>query len=152
MFKWWSFTSTIKNSTEIEQCLVTYNAKNIWSYCLKLTGIITRLIFWTNKNISLIDWLFKWSHSGAGPWNVRVSHSAHHLCSSRFILIRIKHISYTVGNNCKRGRHKRPSSQIWFNLVQQFQRRRFKCESLRRTTEWRMDDNKSSHGVWPVEL
>ena len=25
--------------------------------------------------------------------------------------------------------------QVWFNLVQQFQRRRFKCESLRRTTD-----------------
>jgi hypothetical protein len=29
----------------------------------------------------------------------------------------------------------RKISQVWFNLVQGFQRRRFKCESLRRTTD-----------------
>jgi hypothetical protein len=35
-----------------------------------------------------------------------------------------------------------------FNLVQGFQRRRFKCESLRRTTS----GGKSSHGLWSGEL
>ena len=38
--------------------------------------------------------------------------------------------------------------QAWFNLVQGFQRRSFKCESLRRTTS----DDKSSPGLWPGEL
>ena len=33
----------------------------------------------------------------------------------------------TVGHNFKRGPHKDNPSQIWFNLVQQFQRR-FKCD------------------------
>ena len=40
--------------------------------------------------------------------------------------------------------------QVWFNSVQGFQRRRFKCESLRRTTDGR--DGKSSPGLWPGEL
>ena len=45
--------------------------------------------------------------------------------------------------------------QVRFNLVQRFQRRRFKCESLRRTTynDGRTTrDGKSSHGLWPGEL
>ena len=36
----------------------------------------------------------------------------------------------SVGHNIERD----PPCQAWFNLVQGFQRRRFKCESLRRTT------------------
>ena len=50
--------------------------------------------------------------------------------------------------------------QVRFNLVQRFQRRIFKCESLRRTTDGRTDDDgkrtpsdgKSSLGLWPGEL
>ena len=41
--------------------------------------------------------------------------------------------------------------QVWFNSVQWFQRRRFKCEKPtdgRRT----LNHNKSSHGLWPGEL
>ena len=41
--------------------------------------------------------------------------------------------------------------QAWFNSVQWFQRRRFKCEKLtdgRRTLSY----DKSSHGLWPDEL
>ena len=52
-----------------------------------------------------------------------------------------------VGLNFEMGLPKDYPSQIWFNLVLRFQRRRFKCESLRRTT-----DAKSSHGHWPGEL
>jgi hypothetical protein len=37
------------------------------------------------------------------------------------------------------------TSLIWFNLVQLFQRRRFKCESLQCTTDgWMPSDGKSS--------
>ena len=41
--------------------------------------------------------------------------------------------------------------QIWFNSVQWFQRRRFKCEKL---TDGRqmLTLDKSSHGLWPGEL
>ena len=41
--------------------------------------------------------------------------------------------------------------QVWFNSVQWFQRRRFKCEKL---TDWRwtLTHDKSSHGLWPGEL
>jgi hypothetical protein len=35
-----------------------------------------------------------------------------------------------VGHNIERGLPKDYPSQIWFNLVQQFQRRRFKCDLL----------------------
>jgi hypothetical protein len=35
----------------------------------------------------------------------------------------------SVGHNFERD----PPCQVWFNLVQGFQRRRFKCESLRWT-------------------
>jgi hypothetical protein len=41
--------------------------------------------------------------------------------------------------------------QVWLKSVQQFQRRRFKCEKLtdgRRT----LTHDKSSHGLWPGEL
>ena len=40
----------------------------------------------------------------------------------------------TVGHNFERDPPKDHPCQVWFNLVQGFQRRRFKCESLRRTT------------------
>ena len=41
--------------------------------------------------------------------------------------------------------------QVWFNSVQWFQRRRFKCEKL---TDGRqtLSHDKSSHGLWPGEL
>jgi hypothetical protein len=41
--------------------------------------------------------------------------------------------------------------QVWFNSVQWFQRRRFKCEKL---TDGRrmLTHDKSSHGLWPGEL
>jgi hypothetical protein len=32
----------------------------------------------------------------------------------------------TVGHNCERD----PPCQVWFNLVQRFQRKRFKCDLL----------------------
>jgi hypothetical protein len=57
------------------------------------------------------------------------------------------------GHNFEMGLPKDYPSQIWFNLAQRFQRRRFKCESLRRTTDGRTpSDGKSSHGLWPSEL
>jgi len=56
--------------------------------------------------------------------------------------------SGAVRHNFEMGLPKDYPSQIWFNLVQRFQRRRFKCERLRRTTS----DGKSSHGLWPGEL
>jgi hypothetical protein len=34
------------------------------------------------------------------------------------------------GHNCERGPNKDNKGQIWFNLVQQFQGRRFKCDIL----------------------
>ena len=40
----------------------------------------------------------------------------------------------TVRHNFERDPPKDHACQVWFNLVQGFQRRRFKCESLRRTT------------------
>ena len=40
-----------------------------------------------------------------------------------------------VGHNFERDPPKDHPCQVWFNLVQGFQRRRFKCESLRRTTD-----------------
>ena len=41
--------------------------------------------------------------------------------------------------------------QAWFNSVQRFQRKRFKCEKL---TDGRQtpSHDKSSHGLWPGEL
>jgi len=64
----------------------------------------------------------------------------------------------SVGHNFERDLPKDHPCQVWFNLVQVFQRRRFKCESLRRTTDGRTDgrrtpsDGKSSHDLWPGEL
>ena len=60
-----------------------------------------------------------------------------------------------VGHNFERDPPKDYPSQVWFNSVQGFQRRRFKCESSRRTTDGRRrmpSDGKSSHGLWPGEL
>jgi hypothetical protein len=54
----------------------------------------------------------------------------------------------SVGHTFERDPPKDHPCQAWFNLFQGFQRRRFKCESLRRTTS----DGKSSHGLWPGEL
>ena len=36
----------------------------------------------------------------------------------------------SVGHNCERDPPKDHPCQVWFNLVQGFQRRKFKCESL----------------------
>ena len=61
----------------------------------------------------------------------------------------------SVEHNFGRDRSIDHPCQVWFNLVQGFQRRRFKCESLRRTTDGRRrtpSDGKSSHGLWPGEL
>ena len=59
-----------------------------------------------------------------------------------------------VGHKFERDPPKDHPCQVWFNLVQRFQRRRFKCESLRRTDgrRWTPSDGKSSHGLWPGEL
>ena len=54
----------------------------------------------------------------------------------------------SVGHNFERDPPKDHPCQVWFNLVQGFQRRRFKFESLRQTPS----DGKSSHGLWPGEL
>jgi uncharacterized protein YjiS (DUF1127 family) len=35
-----------------------------------------------------------------------------------------------VGHNFERDPHRDHPSQVWFNLVQWFQRRRFKCDLL----------------------
>jgi hypothetical protein len=53
----------------------------------------------------------------------------------------------SVGHNFERDPAKDPPCQAWFNLVQGFQRTRFKCESLPRDT-----DGESSPGIWPGEL
>ena len=61
----------------------------------------------------------------------------------------------SVGHNFERDTPKDHPCQVWFNLVQGFQRRRFKYESLQRTTDGRRrmpSDGKSSHGLWPGEL
>jgi hypothetical protein len=55
----------------------------------------------------------------------------------------------SVGHNFETDPPKNRPCQVWFNLVQGFQRRRFKCESLRRRTP---SDGKSSFGLWPGEL
>ena len=54
----------------------------------------------------------------------------------------------SVGHNFERNPPKDHPCQVWFNLVQKFQRRRFKCKSLRHTTDgrWTPSDGKSSHG------
>jgi hypothetical protein len=41
---------------------------------------------------------------------------------------------WNPGHNIERDPPKDHPCQVWFNLVQRFQRRIFKCESLRRTT------------------
>ena len=54
-----------------------------------------------------------------------------------------------VGHNFERDPPRDHPCQVWFNLVQGFQRRRFKCESLRHTTDRRRrmpSDGKSSPG------
>ena len=43
--------------------------------------------------------------------------------------------SRAVRHNFERDPPKDYPSQVWFNSVQKFQRRRFKCESSRRTTD-----------------
>ena len=53
-----------------------------------------------------------------------------------------------VGHNFESDPPRDHPCQVRLNLVQRFQRRRFKCESLRRTAS----DGKSSHGLWPGEL
>ena len=62
-----------------------------------------------------------------------------------------------VGHNFERDPPRDHPCQVRFNLVQRFQKRRFKYESLRRTTDGRTvrrtpSDGKSSHGLWPGEL
>ena len=60
-----------------------------------------------------------------------------------------------VGHKGERDPPRDHPCQVWFNLVQRFQRKRFKCESLRRTTDgWTTDpnDGKSSLGLWPGAL
>jgi hypothetical protein len=60
-----------------------------------------------------------------------------------------------VGHNFERDPPRDHPCQVGFNLVQQFQRRRFKCESLRRSTDGirrTPSDGKSSHGRWRGEL
>ena len=44
-------------------------------------------------------------------------------------------ISSQSGHNFERDPPKDHPCQVWFNLVQGFQRKRFKCESLRHTTD-----------------
>ena len=44
----------------------------------------------------------------------------------------------SVGHNFERDLFKDDPCQAWFNLVQGFQRRRFKCENLRRRTDARL--------------
>ena len=65
----------------------------------------------------------------------------------------------SVGHNFERDPPRNRPCHVWFNLVQRFQRKRFKCESLRRTTDvWTggrrrtPNDGKSSHGLWPGEI
>jgi len=49
----------------------------------------------------------------------------------------------SVGHNFERDPPKNHPCQVWFNLVQRFQRRRLKCESLRRTTDGQTDDGRT---------
>jgi hypothetical protein len=73
----------------------------------------------------------------------------------------------SVGHNFERDPPKDHPCQVWFNLVQGFQRRRFKCESLRRTTDtkwrqkltlplasWAKNEQNDKHGIiidWDIE-
>jgi hypothetical protein len=52
-------------------------------------------------------------------------------------------------SNLYRGPSIDASYQVLVHLAKRFQRRRFKCESLRRRTP---SDGKSSFGLWPGEL
>ena len=56
----------------------------------------------------------------------------------------------SVGLNFERDPPKDHPCQVGFNLVQGFQRRRFKCESL--DIRQIPSDGKSSHGLWSGEL
>jgi hypothetical protein len=55
-----------------------------------------------------------------------------------------------VGHNFERDPPRDHPCPVWFNLVQRFQRRRFKCEKL--TDGRTLTHDKSSHGLWPGEL
>jgi hypothetical protein len=50
-----------------------------------------------------------------------------------------------VGHNFEKDPPKDHPCKVWFNSVQGFQRRRFKCESLRRTTDGRMPSDGKAH-------
>ena len=54
-----------------------------------------------------------------------------------------------VGHNIEKGPPKDHPCQAWFNLVQGFQRRRFKCESLRQTDDRRQVMAKQKL-TWPL--
>jgi hypothetical protein len=56
-----------------------------------------------------------------------------------------------VGHNFERDTPKDHPSQVWFNLVQGFQRRRFKCESLRRTTDRRRTPSDGKRGELKIK-
>jgi hypothetical protein len=55
-----------------------------------------------------------------------------------------------VGHSFERDPPRDHPCQVWFNLVQRFQRRRFKCEKL--TDGRTLTHDKSSHGLWSGEL
>ena len=58
-----------------------------------------------------------------------------------------------VGYNFERDPPKNHPCQAWFNLVQWFQRRRFKCESLQHMTHWWTAEAKWCQKLtWPREL
>jgi hypothetical protein len=54
----------------------------------------------------------------------------------------------SVGHNFEKDPPKDHPYQVWFNLVQGFQRRRFKCESLRRTSSDVDIQNRISQGYF----
>jgi hypothetical protein len=56
----------------------------------------------------------------------------------------------SVAHNFERDPPKEHPCQVWFNLVQGFQRRRFKCESLRHTTDGRQVMAKAHMGFGQV--
>ena len=56
-----------------------------------------------------------------------------------------------VAHNFERDPPRNHPCQVWFNLVQRFQRRRFKCEMLTDGRRTKSDDN-SSPGLKPGEL
>jgi hypothetical protein len=74
-----------------------------------------------------------------------------------YIFSNSSHLEWRVGlsDTIVKGSTQGPSLPGLVNLVQRFQRRRFKCESWRCTTDGRRrtpSDGKSSHGFWPGEL